>query len=77
MNNKKPENALIKRYAREGEYPVDIFVPQKTNESKISYIGGDLLNKKIITPKKGDLIKRNLIRHNPDKLAELILKFLN
>jgi uncharacterized cofD-like protein len=75
-NNKVPPKALVQKYAREGEFPVDISVPKKDINSHISYIGGDLLNKKIMKPAKGDLIARNLIRHNPEKLAKLILKIL-
>jgi len=71
-----PPKALVQKYAREGDFPVDISVPKNNIDSHISYIGGDLLNKKITTPLKGDPIARNLIRHSPKKLAELILGVL-
>jgi uncharacterized cofD-like protein len=75
-NSKKAPSSLIRRYGREGEIPVDINVEKMSDALGISYIGGDLLNRKIYLPKKGEIIVRNLIRHNPKKLAKLILSIL-
>jgi hypothetical protein len=76
-NSKYPSKELVHRYAREKEFPVEDFTPKLTKKDKTLYVGGDLLNKRIPMPKKGDPIQRNLIRHNPDKLAELIVSVLN
>ncbi len=75
-NAKMPPDELIQKYARKGEYLVGASVPKNSKNGGIKYLGGDLLNKSIAAPKKGDLIVRNLIRHNPKKLAGLILKAL-
>ncbi len=75
-NSKLPPPKLIKRYAREGEIPVDVKVDKKPGTNGVLYLGGDLLNRKIFAPKKADRVVRNLIRHNPDKLASLIIKVL-
>ncbi|HEY4512212.1 MAG TPA: gluconeogenesis factor YvcK family protein [Candidatus Paceibacterota bacterium] len=77
FNNKTPGKKLMNRYAREGEFPVSVRKPPKGLRGKKIYIGGDLLNKKIVQRNNNDLLKRNLIRHNPDRLAKLILSVLN
>lgn len=71
-NNKLPSNKLITRYAEEGERPVSI----DQGLDKRRFIGKDLISRKIAQPTKGDLIQRNLIRHNPQKIAETIVSLL-
>ena len=69
-NNKRPSAALIRKYAIKGERPVRV----EGNLSKDKFFGADLISKKIPEFQKGDRIKRSLIRHNPDRLAKLLLK---
>jgi uncharacterized cofD-like protein len=69
-NTKKPSSALIKRYGRDGDKLVRI--DPKLNSKR--YIGADLISKKFPKQKKGDPLVRNLIRHNSQNLAKLILK---
>ena len=76
-NNKRPPKELIRKYARENEFPVAHLAPKSNAKGKRLYLGGDLLNKRIQAPRKGDPISRNLIRHNPERLAKLILGLLN
>ncbi len=73
-NKEVPESFLLKKYARQGEYFVQI--GNLTSKPKIKFIGQKLLNKKIHQPLKGDLLKRTLIRHNSDKLAKTIIDLL-
>jgi len=69
-NNEKPSEELVRRYAEEGEYPVR---PAKFKlYPQTRFIGVKLLAKKIFRQKKGDPMKRTLIRHDKDKLAKLI-----
>jgi uncharacterized cofD-like protein len=67
-NTEHPALRLLKRYMRDG----DSLVPTTSIRNK-RYIGEKLINHKFPKSKKGDRIKRNLIRHNPDHLAKLIV----
>ncbi len=71
-NNKKPDPKLVRRYAEKGERPVS---PGKNLPVK-KFVGGDLLGKKFPKPIKNDPLRRNLIRHNSDKVAEMIVSLL-
>jgi len=73
-NKEVPENFLLKKYARQGEYFVQI--GDLTTKPKVKFIGQKLLNKKIYQPTEGDLLSRTLIRHNSDKLAKTIINLL-
>ncbi|MBI4094412.1 MAG: hypothetical protein HY436_01250, partial [Candidatus Liptonbacteria bacterium] len=55
-------------YAREGDCPTA--VPRGLGKR---FIGADLTSRKIARPKKGDPIARTLIRHDPDRLASLVV----
>ena len=61
---------MFKKYARKGEQMV---LAQKGLD-KARFVGADLLNKGIFAPQKTDRIHRSFIRHDPDKLARLLLK---
>jgi len=71
-NNKKPNPALIKKYAEKGEQPVEF----EEKLPKNRFVGGDLLSKKFAKPVKGDPLRRNLVRHDSEKLAGIILSLL-
>lgn len=74
-NNKIPGKETLRKYAREGEKFVD-FHKDKFDSTKAEYIGLDLVSKKFSKREKKDLHQRNLIRHNPEKLAKAIMNFL-
>lgn len=67
-NKEKPEERLIKKYSRKGEYFVE-----SGNFKNIKIISRKLLSHKIYKQKKGDKIRRFLIRHDSDKISEIIL----
>jgi uncharacterized cofD-like protein len=69
VNNQKPSQQLIEVYAEEGE-----LVENDLNENRMVFapLLGDLKE----TPKK-DLLKRSLIRHDPKKLAQELMKIVN
>lgn len=75
-NNKRPSGWLLKRYAREKEHMVPTVLKKQKRVYNEKFIGGNLLNQKITTPRYPDLLKRNLIRHNPEVTARLIMKIL-
>ena len=61
---------LLKRYVDEGE-PV---VCGAETRKGITCTGTALLSKTIEKPKKGDSVRRTLIRHDPDMLAQALVK---
>jgi len=60
FNEAKIPKKLLARYAREKKYPVE-FACREGRNKRVKYIGADLASHK------------TLIRHDPDKLARLIL----
>jgi uncharacterized cofD-like protein len=67
-NNEHPPEKLLKKYMREGEHLV-LSVPAEN----MRFIGDNLIGRQFPRTLKGDPIRRNLIRHNPDRLANLIV----
>ncbi len=68
-NNEHPSPELLKNYMRAGEHLVRS-VPVENKR----FIGDHLIGRKFPRTQKGDPLRRNLIRHNPDRLANLIVK---
>lgn len=64
LNNKKPQEALLRRYRKEKSFFVDPFIEMAESGKKRKIIKTDLIR------------KGGLVRHDPGKLAETILKFL-
>lgn len=73
-NTKAPPLQLVKRYADEGEPVVCTSVCKK---SGYGLVGRDLLADGVAKTPKKDLLRRTLIRHDPDKLAKIIMQLLN
>jgi uncharacterized cofD-like protein len=72
FNKKIPDPEILKKYSYQGEKTTiaDKDLP------KDKFIGENLINERFPQPQKNDFLKRYLIRHNPDKLAKIILKLL-
>ncbi|MDR0955589.1 MAG: YvcK family protein [Candidatus Nomurabacteria bacterium] len=72
-NTRRPSDALIKRYAREGETPLAKLPPNFQRHYKM--IGADLLEKRPTTRQNAaDKLTRTLIRHDSDLVARQIMK---
>jgi uncharacterized cofD-like protein len=69
INVQKPASQLIEFYAGEGE-----LVENDLDDGRVVF--ADLLGRLAEEPKR-DLLKRNLIRHDPKKLAEELMKIVN
>ncbi len=69
VNNQVPTQELIKVYEEEGD-----LVHNDLNEKRV--ILAPLLGE-LKEAEKNDLIKRNLIRHNPNKLAQELMNIVN
>lgn len=65
-----PDHQLVEKYAKEGEYPVEIGQREAIVANLLST---DLISRNIPILKVGDPIKRTLIRHDSDVLASLII----
>jgi len=72
-NNTPLPQELLERYAGQREYPVLI----DTVPSPCVVVAGDYLASEEVVQKKGDVLKRSLIRHDPHKLAQSIMSILD
>jgi uncharacterized cofD-like protein len=70
VNNAHPPNDLIRKYAEEG----DLVKNDLIKDTRIRQL--DLLSSELKEVQKGDLLQRNLIRHDPKKLANAIKQIL-
>ena len=70
-NNCAPSPELVQKYAREGERPVRAPV----NGGK-RFIGIPIVSRRFAVRRKGDPLKRTLIRHDPDQLARSLLALI-
>ena len=63
---------LLEKYATDNEYPViSNCAPHHCN-----VVGADLVATEAVETAAGDILKRSLIRHNPQKVAEQLLALL-
>ena len=69
INHERPPKELIEEYRSEGD-----LVENDLDDSRI--IGASMLGS-LAKEKKKDLIRRNLIRHDSDKLAEELMKIVH
>jgi uncharacterized cofD-like protein len=74
-NNRKPDKDLLKKYANDGELPVETDSKAAKIRVHFELVGANLIDKKISAQKSpSDKVKRYFIRHNPELLARHILK---
>ncbi len=71
-NNTTLPGLLLMRYEADNEYPVC----QDCESASFRILESDLLATEEIVRSKGDVLKRSLIRHDPSKLAEVIVKLM-
>ncbi len=63
---------LIALYREENEHPVT----HNLTDSSLNIITGDFLASENIVREKGDVVRRSLIRHDPEKLARGIMRLI-
>jgi uncharacterized cofD-like protein len=63
--------AILRLYEREKGFPVADDLGQDRRVMR-----QDLLDRRIVTKPKGDQLKRSLVRHDPTKVAEALIKLL-
>jgi uncharacterized cofD-like protein len=64
---------ILERYQSEGEFPVILDIP--SNDSRV--LGIDLLANEVIAEKKGDVLRRSLIRHDSQKIAQVLVHIVH
>lgn len=69
-NNRLPNADLISRYARDGE----TITRWDALPEDHTVIGADLITRVFPILQKGDILKRNFIRHDPSRLASIIMR---
>ncbi len=70
-NTKNPSPALVRRYADEGE---PVLCTDVCKASGYQLVGKDLIADGVAKTPKKDLLRRTLIRHDPDKLAKVLMQ---
>ncbi len=71
INNGHPPEDLVEAYAEEG----NLVVNDSDEDEKV--ICTDLLSHKLKQRQEGDLLKRNLIRHDHKKLSQVLMGIIN
>lgn len=71
-NTATPPAEVLEHYQEEGE-PVG-YDQQKMVGAHYAAIGGDLLSRSLAEVTKGDLLRRTLIRHDPDRIARKLMQ---
>ncbi len=75
-NNQPIASQLLKRYAADGEFPVDIET-KRLAKIKAKIVAGQLVNKEITAQDPADTtIRRTLIRHDPQRVKAAIADLL-
>lgn len=72
VNSKPTPKAALKKYKKEHEFPVI----DDLKDSYFKIIRSDFLSKKETKRVLGDILKRSLIRHDPNKLAKTLIKLI-
>ncbi len=72
-NTKNPPQALVRRYADEGE---PVVCTAACKQSGYELVGKDLLADGVAKTAKKDMLRRTLIRHDSEKLAKAIIRLL-
>lgn len=69
-NTKPPSPKLVKKYADEGE---PVAHDEAAMRPDLAFVGVDIIADAIAKTAKKDMLRRTLIRHDPDKLASAIM----
>lgn len=72
LNSKKLPEDILSNYAEENDFPV----VDDLDEKEFELIRSDVLVPSKIEKKAGDVLKRSLLRHDPEKLAWEIVKII-
>jgi len=71
-NSAVPDEGLFHVYNTYNQHLVEL--GDHSLESRIGFVGEDLIDRKIYEKKRGDTLQRSFIRHNADKLATILFE---
>lgn len=74
INDEPIPSKILRRYKKVNAEPI---INDFSKNTSFKVISADLLSKKTVIKERGDLIKRSLVRHDPDKISKLCVKILN
>lgn len=74
INSKKPRESTLSWYREYEEYPVSDNLKET---DRYSLIRENLIRDIIVKANSGDVLKRSIIRHDPERLAFEIMKIIN
>jgi uncharacterized cofD-like protein len=74
-NTNFPKSALA-AYAAENTFPIKDDLEATSINPKVKIIRANLLSEKVLKKEKGDVLNRSMIRHDPDKLCDEVLKLI-
>lgn len=69
-NSAAPDERVFHAYHTWNQHPVEL--GDTDIESGTRFIGEDLIERKIHTKRKGDMLQRSFIRHNAERLAKIL-----
>lgn len=72
INSTTFSSDLLKLYAKEGDFPVH----NNCTSDKCLIYSENLVSNEVINSVESDEVKRSLIRHDPNKLASILMKLL-
>lgn len=72
-NTKRPGSMLLRKYADEGD-PVS--VRRKSLNGGYQLLGANVLANGLVKKAKGDVLQRALIRHDPSRLAKILMSLV-
>lgn len=73
INSRKPSRKTLSWYEQYGEIPVE----NDLKREKYELYSSDLLKDVMINEDDADTLRRSIIRHNPDKLAEQLMEIIS
>ena len=73
LDNSEFPRSILKRYEEEDAHVVKDDLGKKEN---FEVVRASILAKEEVTKSSGDVLKRSLLRHDPDKLAWEIVKII-
>ncbi len=76
-NNNLPKQRILKNYAKENEFPVRINQANFKKNKHTQIIATDLLSSQITLQNPVDLIPRTLIRHDGQKVLQIVKSIIN
>jgi len=73
FNSETLSASVVEDYQKSGQFTIDNFLSDETLK-RVRVVKRDLLAEKAYIKSKADLLERSVLRHDPDKLARVIME---